>query len=164
MPNMYPTMISDPNDKNRRFDGKVGETAPASLKWAYWLLIAAAVLMLATGLILLKAGVPADIAPDVRDNFRTNLRIVASGNMVLGVCLTAAASFFERGSKPARRWAAGFVLLTIFLNFAGFFVGVIGWVAFVIVVLVSFGMFAAFRPAANAYVAEKSGDLWRGVE
>lgn len=164
MPNMYPTMISDPSDRNRRFTGEVGDTWPQSLKWGYRLLLAAAVLMLVTGLMLLKSGVHADIDPEVRGTFRGNLFIVSLGNIVLGLCLAGAASFFERGSKAARRWAAGFALATIFLNFAGFFVGVSGTVSFVIVALVAFAMFAAFRPAANAYVDAQSGDLWRGVK
>lgn len=164
MAKMHPTMISDPNDRNRRYTGEVGPTWPTSLKWGNWLLLAAAALMLATGLVLLRSGVPDTVDVDVVGTYRSNLRIVAFGNMLLAVCLVGAASQFERGSKVARRWSAGFVLLTIFLNFAGFFVEVSGWVSFVIVVLVSLAMFAAFRPAANAYVDEKSGDLWREVE
>ena len=56
------------------------------------------------------------------------------------------------------------VMVTMFLNFAGFYIGVAGWAPFLIVFLLAFGMFFAFRPASNAFVDEQSGDPWRGVE
>ena len=64
----------------------------------------------------------------------------------------------------ARRWLAGFIGLAVFLQLASFFVGVAGWAAFVVVGLLVFALFFMFRPAANAYVDKRSGDVWEGVE
>ena len=163
MAGMFPTMVADPNDRNRRFSGEVGDTWPSPLRTAYWFFVAAAVMMLVTGVMLLTTKFPPDLDPDLLKTVKLNTRLVAVGNIILALCLTACAAYFEKGSKRARRWASGFIFLTIFLNFAGFFVGVVGLVSIVIVGLLAFGAFFMFRPAANAFMDHKSGDLWKGV-
>lgn len=164
MAGMFPTMVADPNDRNRRYTDGPAETWPGSLKIGYWLVLAAAVVMLLTGMLMLRAGVPEGLDSELHKAFSSNMRITAIGNMVLALCLAGTAAYFERGSKQARRWAAGFIGLSLFLNFAGFFVGVASWVTFVIAVLLGFAVFFMFRPAANAFVDHRSGDLWLGVE
>lgn len=163
MAGMFPAMVADPNDRNRRYSGPVGDEWPAPLRTGYWCFLLAAVLMLVSSFLMLRAGTPAELEQDVALSFRRNMRIVAVGNIILALCLTASAAFFERGSKRARRFAALFIFLTIFLNFAGFFVGVAGWVVFAIVALLAVGAFLIFRPSANAFVDERSGDVWRNV-
>lgn len=163
MAGMFPTMVADPNDPNRRYRGPVGEEWPASLRIGYWLLLLAAVLMLVNSFLMLRAGVPTGLDPEISRTVVMNYRVVAWGNIILALCLTACAAYFERGSKTSRRVASVVVLLTIFLNFAGFFVGIAGFGAFVIVALLGFGVFFIFRPAANAFVDERSGDVWRNV-
>lgn len=164
MARMFPTMVSDPNDPNRRHTAPVGPTWPTALRVAYWLSMAAAVLMVLTALLMLNAGVPEALDAQVAASFRTNMRIVAVANIVLALCLTASASYFERGSRAARRWAGLFVGLAVFVNFAGFYVQVASWASIAIVVILGVAMFALFRPAANAFVDERSGNPWRGVE
>ena len=70
----------------------------------------------------------------------------------------------ERCRGPARRVAGATIGLTVFLNLAGFVVGVAGWASFVVVIVLVIALFFMFRPAANAFVDERSGDPWRGVE
>ncbi|QYH20332.1 hypothetical protein JKI95_05490 [Corynebacterium aquatimens] len=164
MAGMFPTMVADRNDPNRRYTGGPSEAWPGSLRIGYWLVLIAAVMMLLTGMLMLSAGAPEEIDAETLKQFTTNMRIVAVGNIVLGLGLTALASYFERGSKQARRWASGLIGLTIFLNFAGFYVGVSGWATFAIVVLLGLAVFFMFRPAANSFVDHRSGDLWLGVE
>lgn len=163
MAGMFPSMVADPSDRNRRYSGPVGDQWPAPLRAGYWCFLLAAVLMLVASFLMLRAGTPAELDHDVALSFRRNMRIVAVGNIILALCLTACAAFFERGSKRARRLATLFIFLTVFLNFAGFFVGVAGWVVFAIVVLLAVGAFLIFRPSANAFVDERSGDVWRNV-
>lgn len=164
MARMFPTMVSDPNDPNRRYLGPVGDTWPQPLRIGYWLILVAAVLMLVTGMLMLATGVPGELPEEMAREFRADMRIVAWGNILLGMLLTVAASFFPKGSKKARRYAVAMVMVTMFLNFAGFYIGVAGWAPFLIVFLLAFGMFFAFRPVSNAFVDEQSGDPWRGVE
>lgn len=168
MAGMFPTMVADPNDRNRRHTDAATETWPTPLKVAYWLVVAAAVLMLVTavdlfGTVFLGTYLPPDLDTDVTRSLLLNTRIVAVGNIVLALGLAACAAFFERGSKRARRVASVLVMLTAFVNLAGFFVHAVGFVAFAIVVLLAFAGFFMFRPAANAFVDHRSGDLWQGL-
>lgn len=173
MPRMFPTMVSDPNDRNRRFTGTVGEQWPNTLRIGYYLCLVSAVLMLVIGFLSLSQGVP-DRLPDtwmiegadeeLIDRFASNLRIFAWGNIVLGIALACAAAYLPKGSKTGRRWASVCIGLTIFLNLVGFVVQVAGWASFVVVILLVFALFFVFRPDANAFVDAKSGDVWQGVE
>lgn len=164
MARMFPTLVSDPNDRNRRFTGEVGETWPDALRRGYVLCLISAVLMLVIGFALIAAGTPERIDDAVRDPFSRNLRLVAWGNIVLALVLASAAAYFPKGSKTARRVAGATIGLTVFLNLAGFVVGVAGWASFVVVIVLVIALFFMFRPAANAFVDERSGDPWRGVE
>ncbi|WIM73121.1 hypothetical protein QP028_05670 [Corynebacterium suedekumii] len=55
MPSMFPGMYADPNDPNRRPRTPAGDpdTWPASLRWSYWLSVAAAIVMVLAGLVML---------------------------------------------------------------------------------------------------------------
>ncbi|WP_051106245.1 MULTISPECIES: DUF7144 family membrane protein [Corynebacterium] len=170
---MFPTMVSDPNDRNRRFTGEVGQAWPKPLKIGYYLILAAAVLMLVIGFVSLANGVP-DRLPDtwmiegadeeLYDRFAFNLRIFAWGSIILGSLITSCCAYLPKGSKVARRWLAGFIGLAVFLQLASFFVGVAGLASVVVVVVLVFALFFVFRPAANAFVDKRSGDVWEGVE
>lgn len=173
MAGMFPTMVSDPNDNNRRYTGEVGPDWPRPLKTGYYLSLAAAVLMLVIAFVTMANGVP-DRLPDawmiegadqeLFDRFASNLRIFTWSNIVVALGLAAAAAYLPRGSKTARRFAALFIACGVFVNAAGFFVGVAGWASLVVVVLLVFTLFFLFRPAANAFVDKRSGDVWEGVE
>ena len=168
MAGMFPTLVADPNDRNRRHTDAVGETWPTPLKVAYWLVVAAAVLMLVTAVdlfatVFLGTYVPPNLDTDVTKSLLLNTRIVAVGNIALALGLAVCAAFFERGSKRARRFASVLVMLAVFINLAGFFVHAVGFVAFAIVILLAFAGFFMFRSAANAFVDHRSGDLWEGL-
>lgn len=164
MAGMFPTFVADPNDRNRRFHGKVGPTWPASLRAAYYVALAGAVLLLLTGMLMLASGAPKDADAEFAQAFTTNMRIVAGLDILLGLAIAGCAAFFERGAKRARRVFAAAVAVAVFVNMAGFFIGVAGWAAFAVTLVLVAALFLAFRPAANVYVDERSGDLWRSVE
>lgn len=173
MAGMFPTMVSDPNDNNRRYTGEVGPDWPRPLKTGYYLSLAAAVLMLVIAFVTMANGVP-DRLPDawmiegadqeLFDRFASNLRIFTWSNIAVALGLASAAAYLPRGSKTARRFAALFIAGGVFINAAGFFVGVAGWASLAVVVLLVFALFFLFRPAANAFVDKRSGDVWKGVE
>ena len=173
MAGMFPTMVSDPNDRNRRYTGEVGQQWPRPLKIGYYLALAAAVLLFVIAFLTMVNGVP-DRLPDswmiegadedVIERFTSNLRIYTWGSIILGALITSACAYLEKGSKVARRWAALFIAAAMFLQVTGFLVGVAGWAAFVVVGLLVFALFFMFRPAANAFVDKRSGDVWEGVE
>ena len=166
-------MVSDPNDKNRRYTGEVGSQWPRPLQIGYYLCLIAAVLMFVIAFLTMVNGVP-DRLPDswmiegadeeLIDTFARNLRVYTWGSIILGSLITSCCAYLSKGSKVARRWLAGFIGLAVFLQLSGFLVGVAGWAAFVVVGLLVFALFFMFRPAANAYVDKRSGDVWEGVE
>ncbi|WKD56785.1 hypothetical protein CAPI_01035 [Corynebacterium capitovis DSM 44611] len=163
MAGMFPTMVGDPNDPNRRYSAPSGDQWPRSLRTAYWLVVAAAALMLVTAMMLLTTGFPQGADQSFRYAYMVNMRVVAWGDVLLALGLGGTASYFERGSRVARRWAAAFVAVGIFLNAAAFALQVAGWSVLVIVVLLSVAALCMFRPAANAFIDSKHS-LWKGVE
>lgn len=166
-------MVSDPNDKNRRYTGEVGSQWPRPLQIGYYLCLIAAVLMFVIAFSTMVNGVP-DRLPDswmiegadeeLIDTFARNLRVYTWGSIILGSLITSCCAYLSKGSKVARRWLAGFIGLAVFLQLASFFVGVAGWASLAVVVILVFALFFMFRPAANAYVDKRSGDVWEGVE
>lgn len=166
-------MVSDPNDKNRRHSGEVGPTWPKPLKIGYYLCLIAAVLMLVIAFSTLASGVP-DRLPDawmiegadeeLFDKFARNLRVFTWGSIILAALITSCCAYLHKGSKVARRWAAGCIGLAVFLQLSGFLVGVAGWASIVVVVVLVVALFFMFRPAANAFVDKRSGSVWEGVE
>ena len=164
MAGMFPTMVSDPNDRNRRFTGEVGQAWPKPLKIGYYLCLIAAVLTFVIAFLSMVADSPKDLDADVEGIFARNLRIYTWGSIILGSLITSCCAYLPKGSKVARRWLAGFIGLAVFLQLSSFFVGVAGWAAFVVVGVLVFALFFVFRPAANAFVDKRSGDVWEGVE
>lgn len=164
MAGMFPTMVSDPNDRNRRFTGEVGPVWPKPLKIGYYLCLIAATLMFVIAFLTMVADSPKDLDADVEGIFERNLRIYTWGSIILGSLITSCCAYLPKGSKVARRWLAGFIGLAVFLQLASFFVGVAGWAAFLVVGVLVFALFFVFRPAANAFVDKRSGDVWEGVE
>ena len=166
-------MVSDPDDKNRRYTGEVGSQWPRPLQIGYYLCLIAAVLMFVIAFLTMVNGVP-DRLPDswmiegageeLIDTFARNLRVYTWGSIILGSPITSCCAYLSKGSKVARRWLAGFIGLAVFLQLASFFVGVAGWASLAVVVILVFALFFMFRPAANAYVDKRSGDVWEGVE
>lgn len=157
MAGMFPSMISHPDDANRRSTGQAGDDWPRPLQIGFYLLCAAAVLMLLTSMLLLSQGFPAGADESLRGYFMTNMRITAFGNIILGVLLVSAAAFFRQGSRSARRWASAFIGLSLFLNLAAFLTKILSpWATMLIVILLAFGLFSTFRPDSNAYVDKMS--------
>lgn len=159
MAGMFPTMVRDPNDPNRDYSAKraPGDPWPNTMRAAYYLICAAGVLMLVIALLLLSAEVPQDTPDEAwRQTLATNKAVTAWGNIILAVVLVGAASYFPKGSRVARRLAAGCVALACFLNVAAFIVRLTAWASMIVVILLAVSMLLAFRPDSNAFVEEKS--------
>ena len=158
MAGMFPTMLSHPDDANRRSSaGQAGDEWPRPLQIGFYLICAASVLMLLSAMTLLSQGLPDGIDESLRGYFMTNMRVAAFGNIILAVLLVSAASFFRQGSRSARRWASVFIGLALFLNLAAFLTKVLSlWAAMSIVIVLAFGLFFTFRPDSNAFVDKMS--------
>lgn len=157
MAGMFPTMVSDPNDPNRRFRVEAGDQWPSNVRVSFYMICTAAVLMLVTAMMLLALGFPGDPANEsLRASYMMNMRVTAYGNIVLAVLLVSAASYFRQGSRTARRLAAACVALTLFLNVAAYILRLTSWASMVVVILLALAMLFAFRPDANAFVEKHS--------
>lgn len=160
MAGMFPTMISHPDDANRRSSVEAGDEWPRTLQIGFYLVCAAAVVMLLLAMLLLSRGFPAGLDESVRQPFMANLRVTAFGNIILAVAVVSAASYFRQGSRKARRWAAGATALALFINLAAFFTHVLSvWAAMAVVIPLAFAMLFAFRPDSNAFVDKMSPRL-----
>ncbi|SDS55608.1 hypothetical protein [Corynebacterium timonense] len=159
MAGMFPTMVSDPNDPNRRYNQPAGTEKPKALTRAFRLFVVACVLMLLTGMMLLAGGFPEGADEAFREPFMRNMRFTAWGNIILALALGATAAYVDRGSAPARRFAAGFSAAAIFLNIAAFALRVSAWASFIIVVLLAVAVWMMFRPPANAWVRATTSGL-----
>lgn len=164
---MFPTPFSgsgapDPNRSWKEPQPADGSW-PKSLRNGFVFAILTAILMLLTALVMLTSGpMPIQDAPlDVTATYRSNYRIVAWGNIVFALALTVAATSLRRGSAAGRRWFAGLLFVTAFLNIVGFIVSVVGLAGIVIVALAAFAGLFAFRPAANEFIREKTWERRR---
>ncbi|WIM68020.1 hypothetical protein QP027_01060 [Corynebacterium breve] len=154
---MFPSFASHPDDKNRRFDVEVGEDWPLSLKIGFWLVVAGAVAMLVTAMQMIAIGFPGDPADtEMRDAYMRNMWFVSVVNVVLALVMGGAASYLRQGNKKARLIVVICIALACFFNVIAFAIRVGGIAMMVVVVLLAFGAFFIFRPAANAYVDSKS--------
>lgn len=162
MPSMFPGMTPHPDDLNRSHRRTPAEpgTVPGSLRWGYYVTVAAAILMVATGLIGLASGhVPdPEASAEVIAAFHRNVRFIGVYNIIAGLTVAALAAQLKSGGKISRRVLAGVFALTIFFNIAAFAIQVGGLAMAAVCVLLGVAAVMIFRPDANAYIARMSSD------
>ena len=164
MPSMFPGMYTDPDDLNRRPRVPSGDpdTWPGSLRWGYWLSVAAAIVMVLAGLVMLTENPQAaseanpEAGRDLIDAFRSNLRFVGIANIIAGLLVAALAAQLRSGSRLSRRILVVVIALAVFLNIVAFAIQVGGLAMILIVILLAAAAFMMFRSDANHYVAYKS--------
>lgn len=159
---MFPGMYTSPDDPNRgprrtSADEDDG-TWPGSLRWGYYLSVAAAVVMVLTGLVVLTQDWPGDPAAsaDVVDAFRRNLRFIGVFNIVAGLVIAALAAQLKAGGRISRRVLVVVFALAVFFNIAAFAIQVGGLAMVIIVLLLAVAAVMIFRPDANRYIRRMS--------
>ena len=159
---MFPGMVPSPDDPNRgprRTSSAAGSgTWPGALKWGYYVSVAAAILMVVTGLVGLAHDHGADpgVSAEVVDAFHRNVRFIGVYNIIAGLTVAALAAQLRSGGRISRRILVGVFALSIFFNIAAFAIQVSGLAAVVICVLLGVAAVMIFRPGANAYIARMS--------
>lgn len=164
MPSMFPGMYRSPDDPNRRLrGGDASDPAdgswPSVLRWGYWVCVAAAILMIFSGLVMVAMpdGDRVGAAPEVIEAFHRNVRFVAIFNIVAGVLVAALAAQLKSGGLISRRVLIVVIALAVFCNVAAFAIQVGGLAMILIVILLAVAAFLVFRPAANRYFARANG-------
>lgn len=160
---MFPGMYASPDDPNRRprrtTAGQDDGTWPTSLRWGYYLSVAAAVFMVFTGLVVLTqdyAGDP-DAPAEVISAFRRNVRFIGAFNIIGGLVVAALAAQLKSGGRISRRIMAAVFALAVFFNVVAFAIQVGGFAMLIIVGLVAGAAVMVFRPDANRYM-ERMGE------
>lgn len=162
---MFPGMTPSPDDPNRGprrthadSDGPGG--VPGSLRWGYYVSVAAAILMVVTGLVSLAqnhAGDPG-ASQELIDAFHRNARFIGVVNIIGGLTVAALAAQLQAGGRISRRWLAGVFALAIFFNIAAFAIQVGGLAMVLICVLLGVAAVLIFRPDANRYMQRMASD------
>lgn len=158
---MFPGMYADPNDPNRgrrRTPGQDFDTWPATLKWGYYLTVAAAVLMVVTGMVGLAQdfGGDPDAAPEVIEAYHRNVRFIGIYNIIAGLVIAALGAQLKAGGRISRRVLAGVIALSIFFNIAAFAIQVGGLAMVAVCVLLGVAAVLVFRPDSNDYIRHQS--------
>ncbi len=158
MPSMFPSMGHHDDDLNRRSTGGEEGEWPKALRWGYYLAVAAAVLLILSGLVMGSEGYTGDpgVDQELIDAFLRNVRFLGGYNIVAGLVLAALAAQLKKGGKLSRRWLTGVIALTLFFNVAALAIQVGGFGLGLIVVLLALVALLIFRPSANRYVDRMS--------
>ena len=147
-----------PVDYNRKYKAPriPQETSPASLRWAYWVLVVAAVVMLCAGFIgIFGTGGEPEIEEPGAVKF--NRYLIAGTNIIGAIIFSLFSPQLAQGSKVARRVITATAAVALFVIVAGFLIGVSGFFLVIIPILIAVAMVLMFRPAANDYISKKSG-------
>lgn len=163
MSSMSGSFRRDPNDLNRRRNVSLPSDGdwPKSLRWGYVLCVVSAILMLLSGLLMLSNGYIGDPNEDpaIIDSFLLNMRFNAWFNIIAALVIAVLAAQLRGGGRISRRWLAGVIALSLFVNVASFAIQVGGLGLMVIVVFLAFAALFLFRPAANEYMQKKSEEI-----
>lgn len=159
---MFPGMYASPDDPNRRprktTVGEDSDALPGSLRWGYYLSVAAAIVMVFTGLVVLTQDYAGDPSAslEVIEAFRRNVRFIGVFNILAGLVIAALAAQLKIGGKISRRVLALVFALAVFFNIAAFAIQVGGLAMVLIVILLGVAAVMIFRPDANRYVQRMS--------
>lgn len=152
MPSMFPTPATGGDDINRR-PRNSGDSSgvPASLKWAFGILLATAALMVLTGLIMFTAGYngPSDVDPEYMELVVNSQKLIGGINGLAGVVIAALASQLPRSGKNARRMLLALALLVALVDLLSFVTRAGGPSLALIAILLAFASLLMFRPSAS---------------
>lgn len=157
-----------PVDYNRSSAGReaskaAGAAWPQQLQWAYYLLLAASVLMVVSALSgFFAPEVPAETQGSAGWEFFTRNRLVVAGVNVVGAVLIGLfAPQLSRGHRTSRRVLAAVIALVAFVNVVAVLLRVGGLILLLIVVLAALAGLLMYRPAASAFIREHDEISWR---
>lgn len=131
-------------------------SSPASLRWAYWIVVVAAIVMLTTGFVGFFGLGETGASASESDVARVNRWFVAGTNVAASVILALTSASLANGSRLARRVIAVAIVISLFVNVAALVLGLVGLVLVIIPVLLAFALLFMFRPEANEFIAEKA--------
>lgn len=156
MPSMFPSSTPHPDDINRRYRPSQRDLTgvPRSITWGRGLLVATAILMVFSGLLLVTATPPEhlEVDPEAVRTVRRNLVFVGVVDLVAGIMVALLSPQLRRGSRSSRRWLLGVIVLAALVNLLSFVVLREPLSLALITALLMVSGVVMFQPSATAYV------------
>lgn len=147
-----------PHDYNRRPAGRREpldvSVWPKDLRWAYWVFVAAAIVMVVSAL----AGFFAtdSSSGEAAEFLRSNRTFVAWSNLIGAIVIAFIAPQLARPMKHARSVLAAVTGLSAFCNIAAVAIGAGGLFLIAIVIFLVAGTYLMYRPDPNVFVRERT--------
>ncbi|MFW9042924.1 tellurium resistance protein TerC [Corynebacterium striatum] len=130
---------------------------PSSLRFSYWVLVIAAVIMLVSGMVGLFGDSGAEevaASPEVAEYLSRNRNFVAISNIVCAIIMAVCSAQLAHGSKWSRRIITIAIAVTLFVNVAAMALGVGGLILIVIPVVLAVALLLLYRPDSNQFIRE----------
>lgn len=132
---------------------------PRPLRWAYWVLVVSAVLMLVSGMVGIFGSGGPQVEPQnvqVAEYLHENRLFVAVTNAVGAVVLALFAAQLASGSKWARRIITIVIAIALFNNIAALALGIGGLSLLIIPISLIIALALLFQPQSNRFIKDRS--------
>lgn len=153
-----------PTDYNRFGRSEPAELGvggqPRPLRWAHWLLIGGAIILLTSSFVGFFGADSAGEAIAESAASRTNRLFVAGANFFGGFLLALMAPSMLQGAKTSRRVITVVIALVLFFNIAALALGLAGLIVLLIPVLLAFALLFMYRPSVNRFMDGKHSDSY----
>ena len=132
---------------------------PRPLRWAYWVLVVSAVIMLVSGMVGIFGSGGPQVEPQnaqVAEYLHSNRLFVAVTNAVGAILLALFAAQLASGSKWARRIITAVIAFALFTNIAALALGIGGLGLLIIPITLIVALALLFQPQSNRFIKDRS--------
>ena len=132
---------------------------PRPLRWAYWVLVVSAVIMLVSGMVGIFGSGGPQVEPQnaqVAEYLHSNRLFVAVTNAVGAILLALFAAQLAGGSKWARRIITVVIAFALFTNIAALALGIGGLGLLIIPITLLVALALLFQPQSNRFIKDRS--------
>ena len=133
---------------------------PRPLRWAYWVLVVSAVLMLVSGMVGIFGSGGPEVEPSnaqVAEYLHSNRLFVAVTNIIGAILLALFAAQLAGGSKWSRRIITAVIAFALFNNIAALALGIGGLGLLIIPIALIIALALVFQPQSTRFI--KAGSL-----
>lgn len=132
---------------------------PRPLRWAYWVLVVSAVIMLVSGMVGIFGSGGPQVEPQnaqVAEYLHSNRLFVAVTNAVGAILLALFAAQLASGSKWARRIITAVIAFALFTNIVALALGIGGLGLLIIPITLIVALALLFQPQSNRFIKDRS--------
>ncbi len=132
---------------------------PRQLRWAYWVLVVSAVIMLVSGMAGIFGSGGPQVEPQnaqVAEYLHSNRLFVAVTNSVGAILLALFAAQLASGSKWARRIITAVIAFALFTNIVALALGIGGLGLLIIPITLIVALALLFQPQSNRFIKDRS--------